>query len=341
MITILIFSYNRHHYLRRAIKYWSLSPWPVIISDGSDEPLSCDMPAQVTYLYRHGISQQNRLMELAQLASTPYAVLAPDDDFHAFEGIRNSLEFLEKNPDYSMVQGLYGNFRIEKTQNHKSILLNPAYQYASKYAFDDANPEKRIIGAMTGPVMHYIYAVTRTETLRNTLGVLNGVEDIAVSAFEISFILSSLAQGKYRTLPIFYAAREFHSSNWSNHITFESWSRSSSSEGYEKWRLNIATLYAETTGHSVAESLRVFDKAIAKLLDYKKSNREVAQPSKKHIHKIFDIFPLRMKVMIQQIRGNGRMLKMILSHRVDLLEFRRDWKRIKQTISEFEFAVGR
>lgn len=332
MITVLIFSYNRHHYLRRAIKYWSLSPWAVIISDGSDEPLNINIPSRMTYLHRPRTPLHDRLIELAQMVSTPYSVMAPDDDFYAFEGISKSIKFLEKNTDYSMTQGLYTRFKIDL--DNKNVFLYPDYQYASKNKFDDASPEKRIIGAMTGPTMHYCYAVMRTESLRNTLNVLNGVGETSISTFELSFNLASLAQGKYKTLPIFYAAREYQVQNWGSYIKFEDWVRSPSPEGYEKWRLNIASLYAKITGLGVAESLIVFDKAITKFLDYKKPNRECVQTSRRRFPKIRDIIPLRFINLIIQIKGYTSIIKMILSHRVNLIEFRRDWKRIKQTVLE-------
>jgi glycosyltransferase domain-containing protein len=338
MITVLIFSCNRHHYLKRAIKYWSLSPWAVIISDGSDEPLSYHIPSRITYLHRPDISLQSRLIELAQMASTSYSVLAPDDDFHAFKGIDRSLIFLEKNSDYSMTQGLYTRFHLDMT--HKNVFLCPDYQYASKDIFDDASPEKRILRAMTGPTMHYCYAVMRTESLKNVLSVLNGVEETSISTFELSFNLALLAHGKYKTLPVFYAAREYHVQNWSKYRKCEDWIRSPSPEGYEKWRLNIASLYEKITGLSEAESLAVFDNAIVKFLDYKKPNFVSTQPSKRCFRKIRDKIPSRfIKDLIMHIIYKGKILNMIVSHRANLMEFRRDWKRIKKIIFETEFTA--
>ena len=225
------------------------------------------------------------------MASTSYSVLAPDDDFYAFKGIERSLMFLEKNSDYSMTQGLYTRFHIDKT--HKNVFLYPDYQYASKYILNDASPEKRILKAMTGPTMHYCYAVMRTESLRNTLSVLNGVEETSISTLELSFNLVLLAHGKYKALPVFYAAREYHIQNWSEYRIFEDWVRSPSPEGYEKWRLNITSLYEKITGLSEAESLVVFNNSIAEFFNYKKPSFVSAQPSKRCFQKIRDKIPSR------------------------------------------------
>jgi len=70
---------------------------------------------------------------------------------------------------------------------------------------------------------------------------------------------------------LFYGAWGCHVQNLGKYIKFEDCVRSPSPEGYEKWRLNIASLYEKITGLSEAESLVVFDDAIAKFLDYKKS----------------------------------------------------------------------
>jgi glycosyltransferase domain-containing protein len=337
MITVLIFSCNRHHYLKRAIKYWSLSPWAVIISDGSDEPLSYHIPSRMTYLHRPDISLQSRLSELAQMASTSYSVLAPDDDFYAFKGIERSLMFLEKNSDYSMTQGLYTRFHIDKT--HKNVFLYPDYQYASRNIIDDTSPEKRMLRAMTGPTMHYCYAVMRTESLRNVLSVLNGVEEMSISTFELSFNLALFAYGKYKSLPVFYAARESHVQNWGKYTKFEDWVRLPSSEGYEKWRLNIASLCQKINGISEVESLSVFDNVIAKFLDYKKPKFVSTHYSNRRFQKIREIIPLRFKDFFTHILQDGRIIGMIVSHRANLMEFRRDWKRIKKIIFETEFTA--
>ena len=337
MISVLIFSCNRSHYLRRTIKYWASSPWPVIISDGSDKSLNVKLSNQMTYLHRPGVPLHYRLIELSKMAKTPYSVFAPDDDFHTFGGIEKSLAFLENNAAYSMTQGLYTRYRVNLF--HKKVLLYPDYQYASKYKFDDARPEKRMIGAMTGPTMHYCYAVMRTGLLKNVLKVMEDIRDISRSTFELSFNLIALAYGKYKTLPIFYMAREYQLPDLGSYIAFEDWVRLSSPDGYEKWRLNIAHLYAEITGLNVSKSLIVVDKAITKFLDYKKPNNLQSSSSKRCFQNFKDKIPLRFKTLIFQIRGSGGILKMIFFNHVNLKEFRRDWKRIKQTIFEYEFDV--
>ena len=330
MISILIFSCNRSHYLRRAIKYWALSPWPVIISDGSDESLNVDLPSHMTYLHRPGDTIQSRIIELSKKAATPYSVLAPDDDFHTFGGIEKSLSFLKKNLDYSMTQGLYTRYRVDLF--HKKPLMHQDYQYASKYLFDDTKPEKRMIAAMTAPTMHYCYAVMRTELLRNVVNAMEGVRDMSRSTFELSFNMIALAYGKYKTLPIFYMAREYQLPSDDSYITFEDWVLLSSPEGFKKWQLNIAKIYSEITGLYLSESLIFIDKAITQFLDYQKPNILHSQPTKRYFQYLKDKIPTYFKYQLLKIKSNYSIIKMIFSDKVNFMEFRQDWKRIKQII---------
>ena len=84
-----------------------------------------------------------KLSDSINKVETKYIILADDDDFLSFQGIKKSVEFLENNNDYVTCRGIIGGFRLtdnlelssfyfpEKTPN--SIIDNKASdRYFSK-----------------------------------------------------------------------------------------------------------------------------------------------------------------------------------------------------------------
>ncbi len=148
MVTVLIFSYNRHGYLKRAIDYWSQSGWSIIIADGSDMSLQCNFPSNIDYLHCPSASISDRLEKLVEKVTTPYALLSADDDFIAFDGLRRTTEFLSHHSDYASAQGFYTRFQQD---GDSRIRWFWDYRHASKYVFDEDSLASRFLAAMSPP----------------------------------------------------------------------------------------------------------------------------------------------------------------------------------------------
>jgi glycosyltransferase domain-containing protein len=239
-LTILVFSYNRPRYLQRTINYYSGTAVPVIIADGSSEPLLCDLPANVIYLHRPNASLLERVRELLKTAKTPYVVLGADDDFIAIEGVTKVTNFLVSNCEYASAQGFYTRFQTH--QNSKRVFWRQDYQYAAAYSFEQETATERFAAAMKPPIMHYCYSVMKKEAMSSALDLMDQVQELSVSTFELSFIPALMAAGKHKALPIFFVAREAHSVNWGGGLVFSSWAQANSSTGYARWKQNICAL---------------------------------------------------------------------------------------------------
>lgn len=338
MVTVLIFSYNRHSYLRRALTYWATSDCSVIIADGSDSSLLYDFPLNVKYFHRPNVSVLNRILEMVSIATTPFVVLGTDDDFIALNGLSVVVEFLNKNADYSSAQGYYTRFDQRHLNSTPRWFLD--YRYASNYSFLDAAMESRLQSAMRPPIMHYCYSVMQSSAMKKTLDLLRGVEEMSISTFELSFIPGLMSQGKHAALPVFFGARQTQQQSWTESMKLDVWIERNSVDGYSKWRANICELFQEENGCSEREAARIVDDAIAMCLSgYHAKRLRGEQRQGKRMSLIREI----IGGLPNACRENFRSLRMFVFSIADLYRmfgfdlkmlslFRRDWLKIRLAI---------
>lgn len=263
--TVLIFSYNRPDHLSVALNYWGKYKGPVIVADGSAEPILKQIPKNIQYLHRPGIGAFDRIREMSTKVKTSYAVLAPDDDFIGFEGLQFVVNFLDEHPDYSSAQGLYTRFSTKKSPSYINWFWD--YCYAAKYSHIDSSKE-RIMSAMSHPIMHYCYSVMKLECLKSTLDMFDGIDEDSIppSTFELSFIFGLMSHGKYATLSIFYMAREAQNARHDNK-NFSEWVNLNSTSGYGRWRTNICQTFHKERGYPMPFSVELVDQSVQRVLD--------------------------------------------------------------------------
>lgn len=334
MLTVLIFSHNRHRYLRRAIDYWSQLPFEVIIADDSEKPLPFDTPPGFNYLFRPGVSIPDRLYEMAGLVCTDYAVIVADDDFQGYNGILSCIDFLNKHNDYVAAQGHFTRFFF----NHR--LINIAdYTYANNYQFESENPRSRIEQAMENLFMHQVYSVFRTETLRKIVDTIQGVNWRVGGVIELSFSLILLALGKFRTLPVFYSAREGSAPDQfkSNALPIDAWLTGTEYLAeIETWRRKCCNTYIAEVGSTESLARDTFDTAISKyMMRHSKKRLERKNPP---IHKsiLKRFFQDRLSEIVQTVSIELRMNKDQKTYKIGYPWCDRaaseDWIRMKKII---------
>ena len=103
-LTVVVISHNRNAYLRRTLQYYSSYPCTILVLDSSlksDENITRDYP-MVDYRHLPQFTYtglQEKLAYGVNQVTTPYMVLAADDDFLIHDAVTESLEFLEDNAD--------------------------------------------------------------------------------------------------------------------------------------------------------------------------------------------------------------------------------------------------
>lgn len=204
LLTVVLITHNRPAFLRRAVKYYSSLPCRIMVLDSSPERPEGDFSA-VDY---HHVPQfaywgmQAKLAYGVEQLSTPYMMLAADDDFIVFDSLRESVSFLQANRDYGMCHG-YCLMYLAKADGVNYYRRDKKVQedYSSERAQD------RVIDYMSQYIPPF-YAVTRTDLMKTWHSALPPGTNFQWQ--EIGHVYFLLASAKARILPIPYVVREIN-----------------------------------------------------------------------------------------------------------------------------------
>lgn len=204
-LTLVVMTHNRQAFLQRTLQYYQDYPCSILVLDSSTESAAA-MAAQypgVEYLHLPQFSYmglQAKLTYGVNLVRTPYMAFAADDDFLLFDGMNQSLDFLDANPDYGLCHGYCLNYLAQATQ----VLY---HRRNKKVREDYAEPraEQRLLDFM-GEFIPPFYAITRTALLQQWFELLPAGTSFEWQEIGHAYFL--LTNAKARLLPIPYAVRE-------------------------------------------------------------------------------------------------------------------------------------
>jgi len=204
LLTVVLITHNRPAFLRRAVKYYSSLPCKIMVLDSTVERPEGDFSA-VDY---HHVPQfaywgmQAKLAYGVERLTTPYMVLAADDDFILHDSLAESVSFLDANQDYGMCHG-YCLMYLTLTNGVNYYRRDKKVQedYASERAQD------RVIDYMSQYIPPF-YAVTRTDLMKTWHSALPAGTNFQWQ--EIGHVYFLLASAKARILPIPYVVREIN-----------------------------------------------------------------------------------------------------------------------------------
>ncbi len=204
LLTVVLITHNRPAFLRRAVKYYSSLPCRIMVLDSTLDRPEGDFSA-VDY---HHVPQfaywgmQAKLAYGVEHLTTPYMVLAADDDFILHDSLAESVGFLHANPDYGMCHGYCLMYlSLAHGVNYYRRDKKVQEDYASERAQD------RVIDYMSQYIPPF-YAVTRTDLMKNWHAALPPGTNFQWQ--EIGHVYYLLASAKARILPIPYVVREIN-----------------------------------------------------------------------------------------------------------------------------------
>ncbi|CAI8752139.1 O-antigen biosynthesis protein [Pseudomonas sp. IT-232MI5] len=204
LLTVVLITHNRPAFLRRAVKYYSSLSCRIMVLDSTLERPEGDFCA-VDY---HHVPQfaywgmQAKLAYGVEHLTTPYMVLAADDDFILHDSLAESVGFLHANPDYGMCHGYCLMYlSLAHGVNYYRRDKKVQEDYASERAQD------RVLDYMSQYIPPF-YAVTRTDLMKNWHSALPPGTNFQWQ--EIGHVYYLLASAKARILPIPYVVREIN-----------------------------------------------------------------------------------------------------------------------------------
>jgi len=265
--SILIPTYNRQKFLKRILSYYDSfkEGFNIVIADSSTDEnkqenqktISTLSNLTITYIgfppNDDYLSIMNKILGGLNNTKTKYCVFCADDDFITPTGIKQSVEFLENNPGYTVAHGHYIVFSV-KADADNQFQWKP---YTAAGTIADPTPEARLFHHLSSYTPTF-YGVHNTNLLKLIFEeTLDFADDFRFSELLASVI--ALIYGKCNCLSVFYAAREISTDSTSlkiepfkNIISSQSYTRK-----YNKFRecLSMHLMKKSQTNLKQAEEL--------------------------------------------------------------------------------------
>jgi glycosyltransferase domain-containing protein len=250
--TLVIPTYNRPEDLGRLLRFlaYQEAPFPILVLDSSRSEIhelnvaTCrDLAAKVTLKrFDPEMSPWEKFSRGAELVETEFASLCADDDLVLVSGIRAVVGFMAENADFAVAHGWYFNFYLSGALG----LTQVAYRSPTLGAND---PIERLWQLFSN-YEAITYGVHRTEVLRKSLSVVQGVQSMLWR--ELLGGAVAAVSGKIARLPVLYAGRSLGPSapyvNW-HPIDFLVTAPQALLEDYLRYRTKLLDHYRDC-GHS-------------------------------------------------------------------------------------------
>lgn len=299
--TIIIPTFNRPRYLKRILSYYDKygRDFNIIVADSSSNEkkklnkknilLFSDLNVQYLDNYSSKINPVYKITDALNYINTKYSVLCADDDFITPNGISRSVDFLEKNPNFSCAHGHYISFYFKNDKKEgKKLYWQPVYPFKS---ISFANAKERLSFHFSS---YYptIYAIHRTDLLKMIFK--ETIEFIDDDRFgELLPSMFDLIYGKMKKIDVLYSARE---------MIIDSASRTSKNvkdftkdgtymKKYIKFKTCLAKHLSKKSQLSIDESKKVIDEAMSAYLkkSYSKSFKGILIGKMSNILKALDL----------------------------------------------------
>ena len=151
----------------------------------------------------------SKLNDCIDKVKTKYIVLADDDDFYSAEGLKKSINFLEKNNNFSTCRGIIGSFNLSN-QNYLSDFFVPKAQ--NSFILD--RPIERFKSYYNSiSIAPIFYDVHRSDLQKENFKKLNQGNFIEPVMVEMLPEMLDVLQGKIARIDEIYLMRQQNNNN--------------------------------------------------------------------------------------------------------------------------------
>ncbi len=286
MIGLIIPTHNRPNCLRRILAYYNSLEvdYSIVVADSSTEQnkeINKHIVNSYLNLYIQHINSNaclwHKIAKATNYVKKKYCVICADDDFITVNGINQSVDFLEKNSDFTIAHGFYIRYWLDcdKGKNSKFWWV-PIYTHRSIKFLDS---KSRLDYHLSNYSQTTHYGVHRTDFLKMIFKeTLNFTDDIKFG--ELLPEMITLIYGKMKCLNVLYAARErIPGSLGTTGKNFKDFMRDGTYEKkYNKFRSCLVKHLIKNSQINSDEAKELIDEAMSKYLKkyYSKSFKRIS-----------------------------------------------------------------
>ncbi len=280
-IDIVIPTHNRTELLRRILDYYSKvgQEFKFIIADSSNPEnkarnkklVRSFTNLKILYVddFPQNLEQHIKFARMVKYIKSKYCVFCPDDDFIIPNGIKECVNFLEKNPDYVAAHGSYIGFYLFKgLMGITDFWWNFRY---SHHSLSDSNPKKRLTAHLSNFTL-VMWAVRRTDVVKvcyKELLKTNFDPYLLLMYGELLPDALTVIYGKIKRLRTFYGARQYFFSIAKNyHTLLDAYSNPKYNTEYTKFKSSLVENLIKRSIISQSDAIKVINLAMEKYLRY-------------------------------------------------------------------------
>jgi len=259
-LTIVIPTINRPQLLKRALDYWGVTDYSVIVADGSESAFSGDLPDNVRYIHDAISRPWERWHDALCQVKTPYVAVCGEDDFLSMNGVKQCLEFLNSNKDYVSAQGHGVEFTVDGMDN---IAVGAFMEKRAGMHIDADTADERMHQLFEEVYMFQMFSVYRTHMLQLVLASVKKQKNMTY--VELGAAMIPTIFGKHRILPVFYYARENVTGSSTGTVEcprFDVQNRSGADD-FVKYCDIVAKIYADADNVSREVAVAIVDRTFA------------------------------------------------------------------------------
>lgn len=201
-LTIIIFSFNRHKWLKRIISYWSNYSVKLLVLDGSHKKLEYQYLSAKNIKYIHdqrGLYE--RLLSSSNYIDTEFVILGSDDEFYLPSALLSCVKFLSKEETYSSCQGLAIGFGTRK--HGKEVY---GFQQYTEFRdlclhLDQGNVLQRITKHFSNYTMAHTWSVVRFDKWKTICKYIFEKEYNFCGAWDMQLEFLIMVSGKTKIIP--------------------------------------------------------------------------------------------------------------------------------------------
>lgn len=222
-IDLIIPTYNRPDFLERILDYYNSygKQFNIIIADSSKSInkkrnkriVNSFQKLKILYVdkFDENLPSHHKYAKMLKYTQNKYVCFCPDDDFITPKGIEEAVNFLEKNPLYSVAHGTYISFYL-----HKNLFGPKQFWWRFIYPFESITYSKPI-DRLAAHIKNYnlvLWAVRRTDVVKIAYKefLRSGADPFLFG--ELTPDMLTLIYGKMKRLETFYAARQAFSTSY-------------------------------------------------------------------------------------------------------------------------------
>ncbi|NQZ56071.1 MAG: TIGR00180 family glycosyltransferase [Lentisphaeraceae bacterium] len=263
---MIIPAHYRHHYLSRLLKYFEAIDIRLIVCDSTDKIYDQQIPQNCEYYHYPDMAFAKKMSLALAKVKSDYVVMCADDDFISPLALAQCEAFLQSNLDYSSVQGNGICFCFDK---QKQLQSYPCRLHSLDGEVDSDDLEKRFEECFLH-FKDFFYAVHKTTVMtdffRDTQHLHRKFNGFLI---EIAIAFYALINGKNKSLPIFYSAREFIRDSWGASIPDPYELQNDKGGRQELFEIKkICTSYLESKLSSLENATQVIDAAFEHALEF-------------------------------------------------------------------------